>query len=180
MLLDMKRRLTLVVGLLFAFILCATSSLRAASPLKWYTLEEAMEAAKKNPKPLLIDLYTDWCGWCKKLDADTFGHEGIAKYIGENFYPVKFNAEQRETVKFLGKEYTPDAKERTHPLAMALTAGRLSYPMLVYMKADGQLITTVPGYAAPQQIEPILKFIATGAYETKTWEEFSKDFKSTL
>jgi len=92
----MKRRLTLVVGLLFAFLLCATSSLQAASPLKWYTLEEAMEAAKKNPKPLLIDLYTDWCGWCKKLDADTFGHEGIAKYIGENFYPVKFNAEQRE------------------------------------------------------------------------------------
>lgn len=176
----MKSRLILVPAFLSLLFFCAVSSLQAASPIKWYTLEEAMAAAEKNPKPILIDLYTDWCGWCKKLDADTFGHKGIAEYISKNFYPVKFDAEQRETVKYLGKEYTPMRNERTHPLAITLSGGRLSYPMIVYMKADGQVITTVPGYAKPEEIEPILNYIATSAYETKTWDEYSKDFKSAL
>ncbi len=174
----MKQQLLFALGICFSLFFGAINMAHAAESIKWYTLEEAMEAAKEKPKPLLVDLYTDWCGWCKKLDADTFAHAGIVKYISENFYPVKFNAEQRNTVKFLGKEYTPAANDRTHPLAMALTAGRLSYPMLLYIRADGQVITAVPGYASPQQLEPILHYIATSAYETQQWDDFLKTFVS--
>ena len=172
----MKRIIVLSLMALIAFAYTANAA-PPSKKIKWYTLEEAIEAAQKSPKPILIDMYTDWCGWCKKLDADTFSHDGIAQYINSNFYPVKFNAEQKEAVTYLGKEYKPNG-ERTHPLALTLTGGRLSYPMLLYMKADGTVITAVPGYTTPQQLEPILHFIATRAYEAQEWEVYSKNFKS--
>ena len=57
--------------------------------VKWYTLEEAQKLNAKNPKKIIIDVYTDWCGWCKKMDQATFGNPAIAKYLNDNYYPVK-------------------------------------------------------------------------------------------
>ena len=71
--------------------------------VKWYTFEEAVDLSKNNPKKLFIDVYTDWCGWCKRMDQNTFTHPVIAKYLNENFYAVKFNAESTKPIDFTGK-----------------------------------------------------------------------------
>ncbi len=152
---------------------------QTAQTVKWYTIEEAMALAAKKPRPIMIDMYTDWCGWCKRLDADTFSNKGIAKYLNENFYSVKFNAEQKGNVNFLGKVYKNSG--RAHDLAMELSGGELSYPMLVYLKADGTVISPVPGYVDPKGLEPILHYIAEELYEKKVdFGEYSKKFKSQL
>lgn len=69
------------------------------------TLKEAQEAQKKQPRKIVVDVYTGWCGWCKRMDATTFAHPEVVKYANENFYAVKFDAETQELVKFNGKEY---------------------------------------------------------------------------
>src|SRR6056297_2237383 len=74
--------------------------------VQWYSFEKAVELNKKEPKKILVDVYTDWCGWCKKMKKNTFNHPEIAKYINENFYPVRFNAETDKTVRFMGKTFT--------------------------------------------------------------------------
>ena len=81
---------------LLAFVSMIPFFLQAQSEntkIKWYTFEQAIKLCEKAPKKLMVDVYTDWCGWCKKMDAETFSNAEIAKYVNEHFYAVKFNAE---------------------------------------------------------------------------------------
>ena len=71
--------------------------------LKWMSIEEAEIACKKQPRKIFIDVYTDWCGWCKKMDKSTFRDSLVLKYASEKYYAVKMNAETRDNVIFRDK-----------------------------------------------------------------------------
>ncbi|WP_421764837.1 thioredoxin family protein [Ekhidna sp.] len=152
--------------------------------VKWLTFEEAMALHEKEPRKLIIDLYTDWCGWCKVMDKNTYTNPVIATYINENFYPIKFNAEQKEPVEFNGHtfEFLPDAgRKGTHSIAYAVTGNNLSgYPMTVFMDEELRIIQPISGYLKPNQMEPILKFIGGEHYKTTKWADFKKNHKSSL
>lgn len=153
------------------------------SKVKWYTFEQAVELAKENPKKLFIDVYTDWCGWCKTMDQTTFQHPVIARYLNEKFYPVKFNAESTKPIKFAGKTFINDGagKQRSsHQLAIALLQGKMSYPSVAYMNEDLQLLTAVPGYYPPENMEPILKFFGEDRYKKMPFDEYQKNFVSQI
>jgi thioredoxin-related protein len=106
--------------------------------LEWYSIEEAVALNEKNPKMFLIDVYTDWCGWCKVMDKKTFTDPQVQEYIREHFYAVKFNAEQRTPITFNGKEYKFVAGGRRghNELAAHLLNGRLGYPSFAYLNSD--------------------------------------------
>lgn len=150
--------------------------------VEWISFEEAVELNKQEPKKILVDVYTDWCGWCKKLKKNTFNHPPIAKYINENFYPVRFNAETDKTVRFMGKTFTKTGtrSRSPHQLAAALLQGKMSYPSVAYLDGQNRLITAVPGYYEPKDIEPILKYFAEEIYKTQKFEDYSKSFQNTL
>lgn len=151
--------------------------------LKWYTFEEVTELVKSEPRPVLVDVYTDWCGWCKKMDKATYENPEIVEYLNKNFYSVKFDAETKDTVIFHGREfYNQRANQRrgSHDLAIALLQGKMSYPTTVFLNGELQLLTAAPGYMEPKKIEPILHYIQKEAYKTQKWEEFQKNFVSEL
>lgn len=151
--------------------------------IKWYSFEEAFELNKKNPKKIFVDVYTDWCGWCKKMDATTFSHPIIAEYMNKNFYPVKLNAERTDTVYLEGKMYVnpnPGARRSSHQLAVSLLQGKMSYPSYVFINEKNEWLTVVPGYVKPQSFEPIIRFFGDGDYLNKTWEEYTKTFKGSI
>ncbi len=150
--------------------------------IKWLDIEEAAALNKKKPKKIFIDMYTDWCGWCKKMDASTFVNPVIVDYMNENFYAVKFNAERKDTVTFNGKNYVnanPSGGRSSHQLAQELLAGRMSYPSFVFLDENLGKVTTVPGFRKAPEFEAILNYIATNAYKTKQWEEFNASFSRT-
>ena len=111
--------------------------------VKWMTWEEAVSAAKsdkaagRKPKKVFVDIYTGWCGWCKKMDTETFAQPQISAYLNDNFYPVKFNAEQKESIVFDGKtfKYVASGRRGYHELAAALLAGKMSYPTVIFLNA---------------------------------------------
>ena len=96
--------------LLFTAFLVTAASLTFAQknkgPINWLSLQEADSLSKINPKPMFIDVYTDWCGWCKRMDATTFQDQNIANYLNANFYPVKLDAETKDSIIFQGKLFT--------------------------------------------------------------------------
>lgn len=168
------------------FLLFAVAS---TAQVNWMTFEEAEEALKKEPRKLLIDVYTLWCGPCKMMEAQTFNNPKIAEYINKNFYAVKFNAEGADPVKFKGQTFENTnyqegkrGRNSTHQLAYAIAGvnGRLSYPTIVYMDEDLNIISPVPGFMRPPQIEPLLHFIVEEAYENIEYEEYRNNFESKL
>jgi len=149
--------------------------------VQWLNFEEALKLNEEQPRKILIDVYTDWCGWCKKMKKQTFNHPKIAQYINKEFYPVRFDAESKKEVRYKGKSYTRKGSGRQpHELAAALLQGRMSYPSVAYLDGQNRLITAVPGFYSPEDYEPILKYFANEAYKNQSFKAWKKDFEPTL
>ena len=170
-----------IIFLASIFAIFSISLLQGQESVKWYSMAEADELLKTDPKPVFIDSYTDWCGWCKRLDKDTFSDTLIARYLNENYIPVKFDAESKEPVTFLGKEFTNDGKYgKSHQLAVALMQGRMSFPTVIFLNEKGELLAPVPGYRGPKEFEPFLVFFAEKRYLSEKWADFSKEFQGSF
>jgi thioredoxin-related protein len=176
----MKRIITISLFII-AFYSNAFSQAES-SLVKWYTIEEALQLNEKNPKKIFIDVYTDWCGWCKTMDKNTFSNPQIAEYLNKYFYPVKFNAETRKDITYKGKVYKNNSKgsRPAHDFAIMLANGQLSYPTSVYFDEENNRLTSIPGYLAPADIEPILVFFGEDHYKNTKWEDFKAKFVSKL
>ncbi|MCW5906495.1 MAG: thioredoxin family protein [Chitinophagales bacterium] len=154
------------------------------SLVKWMKLEEALEKVKTQSKPVLIDFYTDWCGWCKRMMQTTYANPGLAQYINTNFYPVKFNAEGKDTINYLGQKYFPtsDAPRTTHPLAAKLLQGKMMYPTTLFMnnfdkaKNDFTFSILANGYLESNKLEPILIFTLENVFRNSEYEDFKVEF----
>ena len=141
------------------------------------TWEEAVQKAsmEASPKKMFIDVYTDWCGWCKKMDKDTFQNAEVAAYMSENFYMVKLDAEQKEPIEFKGKTYNFVATGRRgyHELAAALLQGRMSYPTVIFLDEEIKMLSPVPGYQKPDAFLKIARYFGDNIYRDTSWEAYS-------
>lgn len=150
-----------------------------AQDVKWYSIEEAIALNNKEPRKLMIDVYTDWCGWCKQMDKNTFSNSIVATYLNTNYYPVKFNAEQKEDVNILNEtfKYVPEGRGY-HELAAALLNGQMSYPSVVFMNEQNQIFHVQKGYVEAPQFDRILRFIGDDAYKNSSYEDWNAQYKS--
>ncbi len=168
---------TLVLScfLLMSFVL--NNDVELADEIKWYTWEEAIELNEENPKKLFVDVYTDWCGWCKKMDKSTFQDEDIVKYMNDNFYPIKLNAEQKEDIVYKGHtfKFVPNGRRGYHELAASLLDNRLSFPSFVALNEEQARITIIPGFMDANSLQPVLEFINDEKYSTMSYEEYLKE-----
>ena len=175
--------------IIFLFTLLSSPSLfsqesNANKKIEWMDIETAQEKLKEEPRKLIVDVYTSWCGWCKKMDAGAFSHPTVVEYINKNYYAVKLNAETKKEISFKGQVYVnpnPEQRRPTHQLAsIAAVNGRIGYPTIVYIDENLDLLSQVPGYLDAKGIEPIIHFFAEEAYKTMTYDEYIAQFKSEI
>ena len=154
--------------------------------IHWHSFQEAVELSKKEKKKVFIDVYTQWCGWCKVMEKNTFTNPVIAKYVNKHFYAVKLDAEMKDTIVFNNYTFVnpPDtinpSRKTTHQLAASLLNNRLSYPTTVYLDENFNMLTQVASYLPPDQLEPILKYFGENAYFNTKWEDYQKIFKGEI
>lgn len=153
------------------------------SAVNWITFDEAYKKCKKNPRPILVDIYTTWCGPCKMMSTQTFNNPGIAKYINDNFYAVKFDAESKDSVKFDKYVFvSTDAAnpKAPHQFAASILDNQLAYPSIVFLSNQIQRLDVIKGFMPPKNFEPVLTYYGSGDYQKTKWEEYQKNFVSSL
>ncbi|RUA11692.1 MAG: thioredoxin family protein [Flavobacteriia bacterium] len=158
-----------------------------AQEINWMTMEQALDAQAKKPKKIMMDAYTKWCGPCKLLDKNTFHNPDVVKYVNDNFYAVKFDAEGTSEFNYKGENYNNpgfdasrgNGRNAQHKFSQAL--GINAYPSIVFFDEKGDPIVVLPGYKTPQQLELYLKMFKTDAFKSITtkeaWEKYQNDFK---
>lgn len=188
----MRRFLTPILYIAFCGIFCGyiiaqnvkDKSTEVANPtsekITWITIEEAMKLHEKEPKLWIIDVYTDWCGWCKRMDATTFEDKYVVEEINKNYYAVKFDAEAKRDIVVGDKTYkfVPSGRRGYHELAAQLLGGQMSYPSIAYMSKEGGLIQTIPGFKTAEDILPILQYFSSDSYKNMEWTAYQENYKS--
>ncbi len=167
-----------------AFLLCAfmisSSFVPQSQPtsevgmINWMTWDQAIEAQKITPRKIFIDVYTDWCGYCKKMDQTTFQNRDVIRALSDDFYAIKFDAERKDIIEYDGTEYkyVDTGKRSAHQLAHKLLDGQVGYPSFVYMDEELKTIIPTSGYKKPAQLLQELRYIETETYKEISWEAY--------
>jgi thioredoxin-related protein len=179
----MKNILIIIVFISYPFL-----SIAQDKEINWMTMNEALAEQVKNPKKIMMDAYTNWCGPCKLLDKKTFRNADVVKYVNENYYAVKFNAEGNESIKYKDETFVnpnyndsrANSRNSQHQLTEALQIN--AYPTIVFFNESGNILVPLPGYKTPQQLELYLKLFLNNSHESITtqeeWSAYQKEFKS--
>ena len=138
----------------------------AKAELKWQRFEAGFSQANEKDKKVLLDVYTDWCGWCKRLDKDVYSDQRVIKYLGEHYSVVKLNAE--DSAKITYKEKTSSMRD------LAGAFGVHGYPTIIFFDSKGEAITSIPGYVNAEKFLAVAKFIGEDYYKSMTWENFEE------
>lgn len=153
-----------------------TEKAAVAKTINWMSWDEMVEAQKTTKKKVIIDVYTDWCGWCKHMDKTTFVDSTVVDYINENLYAVKLDAETKKEYKFNGHtfRYIQQGRKGINELAYSLLEGKLSYPSIVYLNEKFARIVISPGYKDVNTMLNEVKYVGEEIYNDTTWEEYNK------
>lgn len=138
--------------------------------VKWHTFTEGIKKAKAEKKPILVDFYTDWCTYCKKMEKETYSQKNLYDYLNKNFINIKVNAESQKKVKFAGKDVTEQE------LAMGFQVN--SYPTMFFMASETETIGTAPGFIDANQFFVISKYVGSESYKKMSLENYRKAQKT--
>jgi len=139
-----------IIRLIFLF--CSIYFLQTpheAYAISWYhNYDKAVRKAKVQDKPIMIDFYTDWCGWCKKLDKDTFANKKVSS-LSEYFICIKVNADKDKKTK---NKYKVN-----------------SYPTILFLDSKENPVWHIPGYVGPGDFAKAMDIVLkkTNGYKKK-------------
>jgi thioredoxin-related protein len=178
-----KKVLFLIVGI-SAFLFMGFKKPGGDSKgIKWMSFNDAVKLNKEHPKKLFIDVYTSWCGWCKRMDADTYTDPTVIDYVNKHFYAVRLDAETRDTFQFNNhtfvNAYPAGQRGAVNELASSMLDGKLAYPTTVYFDEKINRLTYVQSYLAAKDLMPILTYFGEDKYKTMKFDDYKKSLDPT-
>ena len=150
----------------FAPLAFAQDASVPAEGLDWYPFEEAIDAAKQSKKKLIIDVYAPWCPWCRRLQSEVYTDEKVRSYVKEHFILTRLDAENHDDkVRF--REHT------LTPAELSTGLGASGFPTTVFLDAEGEYITRLPGFVEAGEFLHVLGYIGSDAFADQSFEEYS-------
>jgi len=134
------------------------------------SFEEILKMAQKDKKKVVIQVYADWCSWCKKMERDTYPDAEVQKELKRNFYHYRLNGESSEVIEYDGRKFTKAEFTRAF--------GIKGFPTTIFLNYNSKPITLLPGYVDAKTFANILKFIGDDLYTKMTFEDFLKSRKN--
>ena len=173
----MKRILLLIT-------LAALFGCHSTAQVKWKPIEEVAKDAKTT-KMVFVDFSTSWCGWCKKMDKETFKDPVVAAILNKYYIPVHFDAEGKTSFTWNGTTYTGqgvDAQGRpsTHPFTVAVLGKRIGYPSFAIFNKDKELVQILQGYQKAYDFQIILWYLCSGDSNKYSFEEYQAIFDKKI
>ena len=163
--------------IIFLIAIIAFSINIKAQEINWVSLNKALELQKENPKKIMIDVYTNWCGPCKLLDKKTFHNKDVVAFVNKNYYAVKFNGEGNDSINYKGNAYkNPNydkskANKRNSSHGFTNFMGINAYPTIAFLNENGDFIMPLKGFYKPQQLEFYLKMFKDNKHIELTSQE---------
>ena len=176
-----KTIILVIVGLTFHL---SPYTSNAQSQVKWHTIEQAAEA-KIGEKLYFVDFYTSWCGWCKKMDRETFTDPTVALILNKYYIPVKFDAEGNSEFTWRGNKYSnvataPGNRPSTHSFAKKVLGAKMGFPSFGLFKTDQAQLTVLQGYQSASDLVVILWYFASGDNKRYAFDNYSKIFDKEI
>lgn len=167
----MRRSRPLVVAVVFAALALLPSAAPAAEKrLAWRGWDEGLAAAKSSGRHVLVDVYTDWCGWCRRMDRDVYARPDVRAYLEQHYVIIKLDAESAAPASYRGRKHTQQS--------IAAEFGVTGYPTTLFLKPGGDHLVKAPGYLPPERFLLILRYVAEGHFEDGvSFDAFSKSAK---
>lgn len=133
----MYRKISIIIGILLIALLLMPAI--KAYAVSWSNnLNAALTEAKNKQKPLMVDFYTDWCDWCKKLDQDTYTDKKVNE-LAQNFICVKVDADRDR--------------------AATSKYGVSGFPTIVFLNYEGAVDEKVVGYRPAAQFLQVMEMV---------------------
>lgn len=175
----MTRLLSILTITLISF---TATNMVAQDKIQWLTWEEMQVLQERESRKVIVDVYTEWCSWCKRMDKNTFENIDIARYINDNYYAVKFDAEYKKPIEYKGAEYkyVKSGRRGHHELAELILKGRLSFPTIVFIDEDLKVIQPIPGYQNPSNMELIVTYFAGDYYKDTPWRKYTSLYQNDM
>lgn len=162
----MKKNITIYLLCTVAFIFLLGSAIPSkAQEIKWHSFETAIDKASASNKPILVDIWAPWCGWCYKMKNKVYPK--ISSELAEQFVWSRLNRDDHDTIhKYRGNKFTS--------LQLAQKLQTETVPTIVVLNEKGEYLLHISGFLEVQELKPILQYVASKAYRYQTYNEFRK------
>ncbi len=133
--------------------------------LNWLPYDQALTKSKVENIPTLIYFYSDNCGWCRKLENETFTNEKIREIIKNYFSIVRINSSSNEFVTQNGEEIT----EKQLSEDVYQVRGN---PTIWFLSQENERIASLPGFIEAGVFIDVLQYIKDEHYKEYTFPEY--------
>lgn len=139
--------------------------------LKWFNYSQGLTKSKVENTPILIYFYSDNCGYCRKLETETFVNEEVMEIMNKYFALIKVNSNSSNIVLENGKEISESALSRE----VYQVRG---YPTVWFLSENKDRIASLPGFVEPaifkNILENVLEYIEGSHYKEVSFPEYYK------
>jgi len=142
----------------------------------WISPEEMSAKYVISKRPIIVDVYTTWCYYCKVMDNSTWQNDSVVNYLRDKFYTVKIDAESKEPFLWMGEKFEYIPKYKLNQLAIKLLQGNIVYPSTVIIPENGEP-EVISGAFSASEMEMLFKYYGDKWNETVTPESFQKKFR---
>jgi thioredoxin-related protein len=163
-----------LLGLSFFYL----SPMIGQNKIKWTSWDLAQEKIQKSNKKFIIYFYYDGCKWCRFMEENTFANDQLAKFVNQNFYTFRINAESTEKISINNKSYSSVrvGKFDFHELAVDLLNGYMSFPAVAFMDEKFTKIQSYDGFIELEDFEMLLAFYAGDHYKNTRWKRYANNY----